>query len=87
MNRPRRKRWHEMVSEEALSAPEDHEYSLPTPLADKVRLIASHLIEDCRLAVAYEEMLLDVACKIEALERSAGAGHCFPVRGSVQSTP
>jgi hypothetical protein len=51
-----------------MSAPEDHDYTLPTPLADKVRLIAAHLIEDCRLAVAYEEMLLDVACKIAAFE-------------------
>jgi hypothetical protein len=51
-----------------LSAPEDHDYSKPTPLADKVRLIAAQLIGDCRLAVDYEAKLLDVAREIELLE-------------------
>lgn len=41
----------------------------PTPLADLVRRIASHLIEDCRLAIHYEAMLLDVADTISVLER------------------
>jgi hypothetical protein len=53
-----------------MSAPEDHDDSLPTPLADHVRLIAAHLIADCRLAADYEAKLLDVADQIALLERA-----------------
>lgn len=52
-----------------MSAPEDNNSSRPTPLSDRVRLIAAGLIEDCRLAADYEAKLLDVADEIAVFER------------------